>query len=129
MSYRGKVIEVFDKETKSGKKFFTVLIDTAEKGEVKFNLFDLAYEDVIHQLEGSAVTFEAKPGQVRDETTGERWPSTLTAIMAEGEYDESSSPPRLPQDEGRDETHEALQAVKAYLEAGLKRINTLLGAS
>lgn len=91
--YRGKLVRVWDNETKSGKKVWKLVIDTDEKGEVSFSLFDKKLAGIdsennpaecdCHDFIGERVVFSATAGKVRDEATGERWPSTIDMIARE----------------------------------------------
>jgi len=88
--YRGAITKVYDNETSKGKTYWSVVIDTDDKGEVKFNLWDAAYaggtEDSlcdVHEMIGERVVFTAKAGKIKDEATGEHWPSTIESICAE----------------------------------------------
>ena len=98
MSYRGVLREVFDKHTKGDppKKYWTVVIETEVKGEVRFNLWKHEYAGLpdsdgnppvcdVHALIDQEVIFDAIEGKVKDTTTGDRWPSTITLIQAAAE--------------------------------------------
>ena len=101
MPYRGTLRKIFDNETKSGKQNWSVIIDTDEKGDVKFTLWKWEYagkpseanpEPIadVHTMEGKRVVFDATSGKVKDEETGDRWPSTIDMIRLEEPMPEKS---------------------------------------
>jgi len=96
MSHRGTLREVDDRTSKKGQNYWTVLIDTEAKGEVRFNLWKHEYAGLpdsdgnapvcdIHELIDREVIFDATEGKIKDEATGERWPSTITLIQVAAE--------------------------------------------
>ena len=101
MAFAGTLRKVYDNATKSGKQNWSVIIDTDQKGEVKFNLWKWEYagkpseanpEPIadVHTMEGKRVVFDATPGKVKDEATGDRWPSTIDMIRLEEPMPEKS---------------------------------------
>ena len=93
--YFGTLTKVYDNETKKdGKPYWTLVINTDAKGEVKFNLWDTAYAGLfgakgepaicdVHDLIDKRVVFTMRPGKVKNEETGERWPGTVEMICEE----------------------------------------------
>ena len=91
MSFNGTLKRVADQGGKWG-----VLIDTDEKGETWFTLWDkkFAGQDSaehkavcdVHDWKGKRVTFEAERGKLKDKDgpdDGERWNSNITEITLE----------------------------------------------
>lgn len=102
MSYKGTLLHVYDNVAKAdpSKHYWRVVIDTDDRGEVNFTLWDKLFAGLqdgegnepicdVHGLEGERVVFEAKAGGPKHDKdgkeTGERWPSTLTMVMPEAE--------------------------------------------
>ena len=101
MPYQGTLRKVYDNETKSGKLNWSVIIDTDEKGDVKFSLWNKRFAGIkpddgaeiecdLHDFVGKRVVFDATPGKVKDEETGDRWPSTIDMIRLEEPMPEKS---------------------------------------
>jgi len=69
------------------------VIDTDEKGEVKFNLYDTVYAGLpgadgaalcdVHDMIDERVVFTVELGKLKDEESGERWPSNITMVALE----------------------------------------------
>lgn len=134
MSYKGTLLHVYDNVAKAdpSKHYWRVVIDTDEKGEVEFTLWDKLFAGLkdnegnepvcdVHGLEGERVVFEAKPGKVRDEKTGERWPSTLTMILPEADAGEPAAKAKpevkaAPEDKSK-ALAEHLKAARVHLAA------------
>ena len=119
MAYHGTLLRVYDNAAKTGGKlYWRVIIDTDEKGEASFNLWNKRYAGVkteegeiecdVHLMIDERVVFEATAGKVKDAATGERWPSTLDMIALESpETKPEGAPVDLWQDSGQEPTKQA----------------------
>ena len=116
MPYTGKLLRVND-----NVKNWGVLIDTDEKGETWFTIFDkklagqasAEHEAVcdVHLFKGERVTFEAERGGLKDKDgpeDGERWNSVITAIALE-----DSSPAKSVREMAAEETAKREAAIAA----------------
>ena len=132
--YRGTLLRVIEKEGKKGS-YWAALIDTEKKGDVWFNAFSkdvgsalgkldaaIVYAETPEENEGVAVIFDSQPGKVRDEETGERWNSTLTAIMAASESMEDEEGDQIA---GQGDLYTAVNTIKAHLGAAMKALETI----
>ena len=109
MAWKGTLGKIYDNTSKKGKPYWSIVIDTKEQGEVKFNTFDSAVADAAKAMpEGAAVLFDAELGKEKE--GGGRWPSTLKAIQLVSDTlaAEEPAPPDLRKE---------LQAVVAGCEA------------
>lgn len=129
MAHRGRLKRVFNNTSGSGKHYWSLVIDTEAKGEVKFNLWDSAYAEPPRDCHGwveQEVLFDAMPGKVKNEATGECYPSTITVIQPVAA--ESEPVGELQHDEARDACYEAvLQHVNdamRHLEAARQALGT-----
>jgi len=132
------VKKVWDNSGRKGP-YWAVLIETEERGPVKFNLFDGAFAGKpskdhdgptcdVHDLIDQRVVFGAELGAEKKgedgQPTGERWPSTLTLVMPEA--DRVAAPEPLVNDEARSEEVEALMGIAAHLEAASRHIGAAM---
>ena len=121
-AYKGILGEVTERTAKNGKAYWSVIIDTAEKGEVKFLSFDRDLAEAAQELEeGTPILFDANPGKEKDD--GTRWPSTLKLIMADrGEspvvHDESP----VVHDEPPINAVDVMKTALAHLDAARTRV-------
>ena len=104
MAFTGTLKRISDQDNKWG-----VLIDTDEKGETWFTIFDkkLAGQDSeehsaicdAHDFTGKRVVFDAKIGNLKKDEPegGERWNSTITAIELETSAEKPSDTQQPPE--------------------------------
>ena len=136
MSYRGIILSVTDKESKTEpkKKYWAVEIDTEAKGRAVFTLWDYAFAGLagkdgeeplcdVHNLIGKVVVFDAKVGNFKTDKNGdatiERWPSTLLMVQ-------ESCVQEAPLDEARSPKAEAAMGIAQHLEAAQRHIGAAL---
>jgi len=106
MSSNGKLLRVADQDNKWG-----VLIDTDEKGETWFTIWDkkFAGQDSaehkavcdVHDWKGKRVVFDAERGKLKDKDgpeDGERWNSNITEIELETSAVKPSDPQQPTED-------------------------------
>ena len=125
MNYTGTLKKVFDNETKARRKFWAVIIETDEHGEIKFNLWDTVYAGIpndngdlicdVHEMEGCRVVVDARPGSLKDKNNpeGDRWPSTIEAIMLEGAGEHTPVREMVEEMEEASAAEEIMQASEA----------------
>jgi hypothetical protein len=135
MSYRGTLLGVTDKETKTEPKkiYWAVEIETEEKGRVVFNLWDHAFAGLpgkdgeeplgdVHAMIGKAVVFDAKVGTFKTDKGGndtlERWPSSLVMVQESIVQDTP--------DEARSPKAEAAMGITQHLEAAQRHLGAAL---
>lgn len=142
MAYFGTLKKVYDNQTKKEppKPYWGVVIDTEQRGEVTFNLWDGTFagrksakgEDPscdVHDFINKRVLFEAEPGNEKPDGSG-RYPSTIKLIQ----LDESATPTgaskppigTLLADDGRDAKVEAAQGIAQHLEAAQRHLGAAL---
>jgi hypothetical protein len=136
----GKLLRVFDNETKTTHKSYWGLVINADGADEVYNLWDRAFADPngidVHELVGQQVNFDSDPGKEKPDGSGDCYPGTIKiiqpvdpALLAAMAPAQHSQAPQVQLSSVEKPQNPREEALKALIDGVKKAGQDLMGAA